>query len=147
MPVVGPLGLIGFGVFTGLWIAPMVLFYAQTQPEAVTSALVATAGIFGTMSVLGATTKKDLSGLGSFLLPGLFVAIGASLVNVFVFQSSMLSTAVSAIIVLIFTGFIARDTQNVMRNYPTDMAVTAAMALYLNVFILFIHLLQLFRRD
>jgi modulator of FtsH protease len=144
VPFLGAAALIGFGVFTGLWIAPMVHYYASANPSAITSALVGTAGIFGTMSVIGAFTKRDLSGLGGFLLPGVIVAIVLSLLNVFVFGSPLLSTALSAVIVLIFAGYVAYNTQNVMTRYPLDAHVSAAAQLYLDVFIIFIHLLSLF---
>jgi modulator of FtsH protease len=149
VPVVGPLAVLAFGVFTGLWIAPMVQVMAQTNPSAVTNALAGTAGIFAVMSVFGATTRKDLSGLSAFLMPGLIIVIVMSLVNIFLLGSSLVATALSAVSVLIFSGYLAYDTQNVMQRYPTDMWVSAAASLYLNVFIIFINLLQLLsgRRD
>ncbi len=144
VPFVGALGLLSFGVFTGLWIAPMVAFYAQVNPAAITSALLGTAGIFGTMTLFGAFTRRDLSGLGSFLLPGVVVVVVLSLVNLFVLGSSLLATAISAVTVLIFSGYIAYNTQNVLQRYPLNMHVSAAMQLYLDVFIVFVHLLSLF---
>lgn len=144
VPVVGVLGLLGFGVFTGLWIAPMISFFAATNPSAITSALLGTAGIFGSMTLLGMFTKRDLSGLGAFLFPGVIVAIVLSVVNIFFLQSSLLSTALSAVIVLIFSGYVAYNTQNILHRYPLNAHVSAAMQLYLDVFIIFIHLLSLF---
>lgn len=144
VPVVGSLGLLAFGTFTGLWIAPMVHYYAQANPSAITSALIGTAGIFGSMSVLGAFTKRDLSGLGAFLLPGVIVAIVLSLLNVFVLGSTLLSSALSAVIVLIFSGYIAYNTQNILQRYPLNAHVSAAAQLYLDVFIIFVHLLSFF---
>jgi modulator of FtsH protease len=144
VPLLGSGLMLGFGVFTGLWIAPMVHYYAQANPAAITSALLGTAGIFGSMSLVGAFTKRDLSGLGGFLLPGVIVAVVLSLLNVFFLGSSLLSTALSAVIVLIFSGYVAFNTQNVMQRYPLNAHVSAAMQLYLDVFIIFIHLLSLF---
>ena len=144
VPLVGSAALLGFGVFTGLWIAPMVHYYAQANPSAVTSALLGTAGIFGSMSLLGAFTKRDLSGLGAFLLPGVVVAIVLSLLNVFILGSSLLSSALSAVIVLIFSGYIAYNTQNILQRYPLNAHVSAAAQLYLDVFIVFVHLLSFF---
>jgi len=137
------IGLLGFGSFTGLMIAPIVWGLMGSNPAVVTQALIGTGGIFAVMSILGAVTKKDLSGLRSFLLPGLILVIVLSLVNLFVFQSSLAATAISAVTILIFCGYIAYDTQNVMQRYPTDRPAGAALSLYLNVFIVFINLLQI----
>lgn len=144
VPLLGAVGLLTFGVFTGLWIAPMVAHYAQVNPSAITSALLGTAGIFGAMTLFGAFTRRDLSGLGSFLLPGVIVVVVLSLINLFVLGSSLLSTAISAVTVLIFSGYVAYNTQNVLQRYPLNAHVSAAMQLYLDVFIIFVHLLSLF---
>jgi FtsH-binding integral membrane protein len=135
--------LLAFGSFTGLMITPLVAVLLQTQPHVVTQAFVATGGIFAVMSILGAVTKRDLSGLRGFLLPGLILVIVLSLVNLFVFQSSLAATAISAVTILIFCGYIAYDTQNVMQRYPLNRPAGAALSLYLNVFIVFVNLLQI----
>jgi uncharacterized protein len=110
-----------------------------------------TAGAFGALSLYGYTTKRDLTGLGSFLFMGLIGLIIASLVNLY-FQSGMMSLVLSAISVLIFTGLTAYDTQKIKEMYfdGDDVAVMGrkaimgALSLYLDFINLFLSLLRLF---
>jgi len=123
-----------FAVFTGVSIA-------QT--------FFVTAIAFASLSLWGYTTKKDISGWGSFLIMGVFGLIIAMLVNVFL-QSSALQFAVSAIGVLIFAGLTAYDTQKIKEMYfeGDDVLVTGrkaimgALTLYLDFINLFTFLLQ-----
>jgi len=111
-----------------------------------------TAAAFGAMSLYGYTTKRSLSGMGSFLVMGLFGLILASLVNLFM-QSSALQFAISAIGVLVFAGLTAWDTQRLKDDYDvvahdgTLMAkssVMGALTLYLNFINMFQMMLSLF---
>ena len=111
-----------------------------------------TAAAFGGLSLFGYTTKKDLSGLGSFLIMGVIGLVIAMVVNMFL-QSSMMALIISAIGVLIFSGLIAFDTQRLKLMYYDlggDQASTAvatnfgALSLYLNFINLFQFLLSLF---
>lgn len=110
-----------------------------------------TAGAFGALSLYGYTTKRDLTGLGSFLFMGLIGLIIASLVNLY-FQSGMMSLVLSAVSVLIFTGLTAYDTQKIKEMYfdGDDVAVMGrkaimgALSLYLDFINLFLSLLRLF---
>jgi len=108
-----------------------------------------TAATFLAMSLWGYTTKRDLSGMGSFLMMGLFGIIIASLANLF-FQSSALQFAVSIIGVLIFTGLTAYDTQRIKEEYAAHydhesigkLALMGALSLYLDFVNLFTFLLH-----
>ncbi len=111
-----------------------------------------TAITFGAMSLWGYTTKRDLSGWGSFLFMGLIGIIVASIVNIFM-QSSMMHFVISVIGVLVFTGLTAYDTQRIKSDFithrmqdglATKSAVMGAVALYLNFLNLFYFLLALF---
>ena len=110
-----------------------------------------TAATFGAMSLYGYTTKRDLTGFGSFLFMGLIGIIIASLVNLFV-MSSMISFAVSVLGVLIFTGLTAYDTQRIKEQFyegnaaeiTSKQAVMGAVQLYLDFLNLFLMLLRLF---
>ena len=110
-----------------------------------------TAGTFGAVSLYGYTTKRDLSGFGSFLFMGLIGLIIASLVNLY-FQNGMFSLVLSAIGVLVFTGLTAWDTQQIKEMYyeADDVAVMGrkaimgALRLYLDFINLFLMLLRLF---
>lgn len=111
-----------------------------------------TAAAFGGLSLAGYTTKKSLSGMGSFLIMGLIGLVIASLVNLFM-QSSALSFAISAIGVLVFAGLTAWDTQRLKEMYlygegtADDLAklsINGALSLYLNFINMFQMLLNLF---
>ncbi|PZQ52333.1 MAG: BAX inhibitor (BI)-1/YccA family protein [Rhodovulum sulfidophilum] len=128
-----------FAVFTGMSIA-------QT--------FFVTAIAFAGLSLYGYTTKKDLSGMGTFLMMGLIGLIVASIVNIFL-ASSALQFAVSVIGVLVFAGLTAYDTQNIKSTYLQmraaegeaylgKAAIMGALSLYLNFINMFMMLLQLF---
>ena len=109
------------------------------------------AATFGAMSLYGYTTKRDLTGIGNFLIMGLIGLIIASIVNIFL-ASSMLDFAISAIGVLIFVGLTAYDTQKIKEGYNEGhgaevlqkTAVMGALSLYLDFINLFLMLLRLF---
>ena len=110
-----------------------------------------TATAFGALSLVGYTTKKDLTGFGSFLIMGVFGLIIASLVNLFL-QSSMMQFIVSVVGVLIFAGLTAWDTQRLKNDYiyggmdgeaTERSAIMGALSLYLNFINLFTFLMQL----
>ncbi|WP_337185888.1 Bax inhibitor-1/YccA family protein [Phenylobacterium sp.] len=111
-----------------------------------------TATAFGGLSLFGYTTKKDLTGFGSFLLVGLIGLIIASVVNIFM-QNSMMQFIISVLGVFIFAGLIAYDTQRLKMQYydlggdQAAMGVATnygALSLYINFINLFQFLLQLF---
>lgn len=129
------------------------VIFAVYTTASIANAFFTTAGTFLAMSVYGATTKRDLTGLGSFLFMGLIGLIIASIVNIFLASSTM-DFVVSAIGVLIFTLFTAYDTQKLRQfgqGAPLDDAVAlqrgailGALTLYLDFINLFIQLLHLF---
>jgi FtsH-binding integral membrane protein len=101
------------------------------------------------MSLWGYTTKRDLTGFGSFLFMGLIGLILASLVGMF-FQSSALQFVISVVGVLIFTGLTAYDSQSIKNMYYVGddgevvgkKAVIGALRLYLDFINLFLYLLR-----
>src|SRR5690606_27668894 len=125
--------------------------FAAYTAESITRVFFITAATFGAMSLYGYTTKRDLSGFGSFLIMGLIGIIIASIVNIFM-ASSALQSAVSAIGVLIFTGLTAYDTQRIKEMYYVGddgtvagrKAIMGALSLYLDFINLFLMLLRLF---
>jgi hypothetical protein len=110
-----------------------------------------TAIAFAGLSLWGYTTKRDLSGMGTFLMMGLIGLIVAMIVNIFL-QSSAMQFAISVIGVLIFAGLTAYDTQNIKNTYlqlaqsDSDFlgkaAIVGALKLYLDFLNLFMFLLQ-----
>ena len=96
-------------------------------PASIFKAFIVCTGMFAAMSVYGATTKKDLTGWGSFLFMGLIGIVIASIVNIFM-ASSALDFVISGIGVLIFTGLTAYDTQKIKEmgeSAPMDDALAA----------------------
>ena len=120
--------------------------------ESITRVFFITAGTFGGMSLYGYTTKRDLTGMGSFLMMGLWGIIIASLVNLFL-KSSGMQFAISVIGVLVFVGLTAYDTQKLKNLYyqltgegewAGKMVIMGALTLYLDFINIFMQLLYLF---
>ena len=137
-----------FAALIGMSLASIFMVYTQTS---IVRVFFITAASFGALSLWGYTTQRDLSGMGSFLIMGLFGVIIASLVNLF-FQSSMLQFVVSVVGVLVFAGLTAWDTQRLKNEYiygsmdgetADRSAILGALSLYLNFINLFTLLLQL----
>jgi uncharacterized protein len=137
-----------FAAAMGLSLASILLVFTG---ESVARVFFITAGTFAGMSLYGYTTKRDLSGFGSFLFMGLIGIIVASVVNIFL-ASSALQFAISVIGVLVFVGLTAYDTQNIKNEYAEHydaettgkLAISGALRLYLDFINLFIMLLHLF---
>jgi FtsH-binding integral membrane protein len=137
----------GFAVIMGLSMTGIFLAYTG---ESIARTFFITAGTFGAMSIYGYTTKRDLTGVGSFLIMGVWGLLLASIVNIFM-QSSALGFAISAIGVLIFTGLTAYDTQKLKSLYyqlggqgeaMAKASIMGALTLYLDFINLFIMLLR-----
>jgi uncharacterized protein len=138
-----------FAAVMGLSMASIFLVFTGAS---IARVFFITAAMFGAMSLYGYTTKRDLSGWGSFLFMGLIGIIIAALVNIFL-ASAALQFAVSVIGVLVFTGLTAWDTQRLKNEYLGSLqvggelaakgAIMGALSLYLNFINLFVSLLQL----
>lgn len=139
-----------FAALMGVSLSSIFLVYTHTS---IVRVFFITAATFGALSLWGYTTKRDISGMGSFLFMGLIGIIIASLVNLFL-ASSMLQFIVSVVGVLIFAGLTAWDTQRLKNDYiygyaaqggdiAERAAISGALSLYLNFINLFTLLLQL----
>jgi uncharacterized protein len=132
----------------GVSFASLGLVYAQ---ESIARVFFITAASFCGLSLWGYTTKRNLTGMGSFLFMGLIGLILASLVNLFL-QSSAMQFVISSVGVLVFAGLTAYDTQRIKEMYfEADDAATAgrkaimgALTLYLDFINMFLMLLHLF---
>jgi FtsH-binding integral membrane protein len=108
-----------------------------------------TAAVFGSMSLFGYTTKRDLSGWASFLFMATIGLLIAIIVNVIFFQSTMMSLVTSSLVVLVFSALTAFETQRVKSLYSegSDMnaraSVLGALLLYGSFVVLFIHILNI----
>ncbi len=131
----------------GLSLASIFLIYTGTS---ITRVFFISAATFGALSLWGYTTKRDLTGVGSFMYMGLIGIIIASLVNIFL-RSTGLDWAISVIGVVVFAGLTGWDTQRIKEMYdPMDdgtiggrKAVMGALSLYLDFINLFLMLLRL----
>lgn len=137
-----------FSVLMGLSLASIFLVYTGGS---IARVFFITAAMFGGMSIFGYSTKRDLTGIGNFLIMGVWGLIVASLVNIFL-KSSGLDFAVSVLGVVIFTGLIAYDTQKLKDIYyqvsgygdaTSRAAISGALSLYLDFINLFMSLLRL----
>ena len=140
-----------FWVYAGLMGLSLSYIFMVYTGASVTCVFFITAGAFAGLSLYGYTTKKDLSGMGSFLIMGVIGLLIASVVNIFL-ESTAMQFAISVLGVLIFAGLTAYDTQRIKSIYyegdGTDVAekkaIMGALTLYLDFINMFLFMLQLF---
>jgi len=134
-----------FTGFLGLLLGPMLNIYLESVPnggQLILTALGATGLIFLSLSAYVLTTGKDMSFMGGFLMIGLFGLVGVVILGFFV-NLSAFQMAISAGFVLLMSGFILFDTSRIIHGGETNY-ITATIGLYLNIYIMFQHLLMLF---
>jgi uncharacterized protein len=138
-----------FAAIMGVSLSSILLIFKMGS---ITSVFFTTSAAFAALSLYGYTTKKDLSGWGTFLIMGVIGLIIASIVNIFL-QSSALQFAVSALGVLIFAGLTAYDTQQIKDGYyamygdavaTSKGAIMGALTLYLDFINMFTSMLNIF---
>jgi FtsH-binding integral membrane protein len=141
----------GYATLNGLTFSILMLVYTSSS---VAATFVICGATFAALSAYGATTTRDLTGVGSFMMMGLIGIIIAGVVNLFM-RSDMVSWVTAFIGVIVFTGLTAYHTQkivalNVLGNEGTDddrkEAITGALVLYLDFINLFLSLLRLMGR-
>jgi len=130
-------GLLGFA------LGPILSMYLKLPhgPQLVATALGGTGAIFLGLSAYALTTRRNFNFMGGFLFVGMLVVLGASLANIFLGLPA-LSLAVSAVVVMLMSGFILFDTSRMIHG-GVDNYILATVGLYMSVFNLFISLLQL----
>ena len=132
----------GFCVVMGLSLSTIFLVFTGAS---IATTFFATAGDFAGLSLYGYTTKKDLSGMGSFMVMGLIGILIAMVINIFL-QSSGLQLAISILGVIIFAGLTAWDTQRLKGMYyqvaGTDFAGKAVVLGALTLYLDFINMFQ-----
>lgn len=139
-----------YAATVGLTLSSIFMVYSQSS---ITQMFFVTAGAFGGLSLVGATTKRDLTPIGRFMMMGLFGLVIATIVSFF-WQNSAFQFVMSCAGVLIFSGLTAYDTQKLKQIYSErgeagNLALRGALTLYLDFINLFLFLLRLFgsRRD
>jgi FtsH-binding integral membrane protein len=132
----------GFAIAMGLSMSTIFLVYTGAS---IATTFFATAAAFAGLSLVGYTTKKDLSAMGSFLIMGVVGILVAMVINIFV-GSSVLQLAISVLGVLIFAGLTAYDTQRLKQQYyqlaGTDFAGKAIVLGALSLYLDFINMFQ-----
>lgn len=143
---------IAFWAFAAVMGVSLSSIFLVFTGQSITQIFFITAATFGALSLWGYTTKRDISGWGSFLFMGLIGIILASIVNIFL-GSTGLQFAISVIGVLVFAGLTAYDTQRIKDGYFTvagnaelaaKSAIMGALSLYLDFINMFMMLLNLF---
>ncbi|MDR7154110.1 FtsH-binding integral membrane protein [Sphingobium xenophagum] len=135
-----------YAAVMGLSLSSIFLVYTGTS---IAQTFFATAAAFAGLSLFGYTTKKDLSGFGTFLIMGVVGLIVAMLINLFL-RSSVMDLVISGVGVLLFAGLTAYDTQKIKSIYAhvagTDMmgktVIMGALNLYLDFINMFLFLLR-----
>jgi uncharacterized protein len=140
-----------YAVLWGLLISPMVYAFLTIDPSLIFRALVITTATFGAMSLVGYTTKRDLSGLSGFFLMATIGLLIAILVNIIFFGSELMSLVTSGLVVLVFAGLTAYETQQIKVMYVQgdatglneNKAIFGAFMLYGSFIVMFIHILNI----
>jgi FtsH-binding integral membrane protein len=138
--------LFAFAAVMGISLSSIFIIY---KLGSIAQVFFITSATFGSASLYGYTTKKDLTSMGSFLMMGVLGLVIASVVNIFL-ASSVLTFIVSILAVLIFTGLTAYDTQELKSVFDETTGeeqekagIIGALNLYLNIIIIFVALMQL----
>ena len=144
------IGLVFLFTFAmGVMISPVLYVYGQQRPGLITQAATLTIGAFGVLTAYAFISRRDFSAWGSFFGVGLWVVIGGSLLNIFIFKNPGTEVALSAVTVLVFSGLLVFDTWRLRNVYGPDDYVMATVSIYLDLLNLFMALLRILggRRD
>ena len=135
--------LLGFTFFMGLMLSRILQFALGFSNGGTMIAMAAggTGAIFLVLSSLAATTKRDFTGIGKFLFAGMILILLAAVANIF-FQIPALSLTIAAAAVGIFSAYILYDISRIVHGGETNY-VTATLAVYLDIYNVFVSLLQL----
>lgn len=139
---------LSYSALNGITLAPLLYLYTGA---AVSSTFMISGACFASMALIGTTTKRDLTSLGSFLMMGLIGLLLAGIVNIFM-QSGAVSFITSVIAVIVFAGLTAWDVQNIKKlSYSVNpgtaeyrrASIIGALRLYLDFINIFINLLRI----
>jgi modulator of FtsH protease len=140
---VGVLLLLGFTFFMGLMLSRLIgaILGFSNGAQLIATAFGGTALVFAGMATLASTMKRDLAGLGKWLMIGAIVLMVAAVANIFLKMPALMLT-ISALGVVIFSAFILYDLKRIIDGGETNY-VTATLSVYLSVYNVFTSLLQL----
>ncbi|MFB9245488.1 Bax inhibitor-1/YccA family protein [Massilia antarctica] len=139
----GVVVLLGFTFFMGIWLTPLLsrTLGFSNGGTLIMMAFGGTASIFAVLASVATVSKRDFSMMGKWLFAGVMVLILATLANYF-FQMPALWLAISVIAIGIFSAYILYDVQRIVNGGETNY-ISATLSLYLDVYIIFQHLLSL----
>jgi FtsH-binding integral membrane protein len=140
---IGVAVLLAFTFFMGLMLSRLIghILHFSNGASLIMTAFGGTAIVFATMASIATTSKRDFSGLSSWLFAGMIVILLAAVANIFL-QMSVLSIVISAIAVVIFSAFILFDVQRIINGGETNY-ISATLSIYLNIYNVFTNLLAL----
>jgi len=140
---VGVAVLLGFTFFMGLMLSRMIghILNFSNGASLVMTAFGGTAIVFATMASIATTSKRDFSGLSSWLFAGVIVILLAAVANIFL-QMPALQIVISAIAVVTFSAYILFDVQRIINGGETNY-ISATLAIYLDLYNVFVHMLAL----
>lgn len=133
----------------GVMLAPALYVYNARQPGIIVQAAALTVGAFGILTLYAFVSRRDFSAWGSFLVVGLWVLIGTSLLNMF-FYSAAAELWIASVAILLFSGLLVFDTWRLRNVFGPDDYVIAAVQIYLDLLNLFMAILRVLgggRRD
>ncbi|HUL41900.1 MAG TPA: Bax inhibitor-1/YccA family protein [Burkholderiales bacterium] len=135
--------LLAFTFVMGWWLGPMLQYalHFRNGGQLIGIAAGGTGVIFFTLAGIATFTRKDFSFMGKFLLVGLVLLFVASIANLF-FQIPAASMTLSALIILLFSGYILYDVSQIIHGGETNY-VMATLKIYLDIYNIFINLLNL----
>ena len=131
-----------FNFVMGVMISPTIFYFGRTQPGLIGQAAVLTVGAFGILTAYAFVSRRDFSAWGSFLVVGVWVLIGTSLLNLF-FRNAVVDLWLAAVTVLIFSGLLIFDTWRLRNHYGPDEYVGAAVQIYLDLLNMFMAILRI----
>ena len=131
-----------FNAVMGVAIAPAIYIYSRNDPGIVGQAGILTLSTFGVLTLYAFVSRRDFSAWGSFLVVGLWVLIGTSLLNMF-FRNQTAGLWMAGVGVLLFSGLLVYDTWRLRNVYGPDDYVPAAVNIYLDLLNMFMFVLQL----
>lgn len=130
-----------FTFMEGIYLAPILLFYARVQPGVLGEAGLLTGTAFGALTLYAWVSRRDFSAWGGFFFTGVIVLIVASLINVFL-HSPGIQLWIAGATVLVFSGLLVFDTWRIKNVFGPDEYVLAAVSIYLDLLNLFLAILQ-----
>lgn len=135
--------LLGFTFFMGLMLTPLLTYTLgfSNGGSLIMTAFGGTAAVFAVMASIATTTKRDFSGMGSWLMAGVIILVLAAVANIFL-QMSALSIVISILAIGIFSAFILFDVQRIINGGETNY-ISATLSIYLDVYNIFTSLLHL----